>query len=126
MRFPKPDHFFGSRGSFSTEHNEGEPNYVYVKPVTKEPAQSNLEIAMKSGQQVTPELISDGVTGNRSVQPVDFLIQYRSAQGFLVQSLDARTRVSTTDSCELPYLDEMGENKSRPQLAMCGNGVTRT
>src|ERR1700738_2861750 len=39
----------GSPGSFSAEHNEGEPNYVYVKPITKEPAQSNLEIAMKSG-----------------------------------------------------------------------------
>jgi hypothetical protein len=74
----------GSRSSFSAEHNEGEPNYVYVKPITKEPAQSNLEIAMKSGQHVTLELISDGASGNASVQPVDFLIQYRSALGFLV------------------------------------------
>jgi hypothetical protein len=74
----------GSRGSFSAEHNEGEPEYVYVKPITKEPAQSNLEIAMKSGQHVTLELISDGTAGNGTPQPVDFLIQYRSKQGFLV------------------------------------------
>ena len=28
----------GSPGSFKAEHNEGEPEYVYVKPITKEPA----------------------------------------------------------------------------------------
>ncbi len=50
----------GSPGSFKAEHNEGEPNYVYVKPITKQPAQSNLLIATKSGQHVTLELISDG------------------------------------------------------------------
>src|ERR1035441_5958652 len=32
----------GSPGSFKAEHNEGEPDYVYVKPITKEAAQSNL------------------------------------------------------------------------------------
>jgi hypothetical protein len=82
----------GSRGSFSAEHNEGEPEYVYVKPITKQPAQSNLEIAMKSGQHVTLELISDGSAGNGTVQPVDFLIQYRSTQGFLVGSDESMPR----------------------------------
>jgi hypothetical protein len=49
---------------------------------------------MKSGQHVTLELISDGAAGNGSSQPVDFLIHYRSAQGFLVgadQSTSRRT-----------------------------------
>jgi hypothetical protein len=32
----------GSPGSFKAEHNEGEPDYVYVKPITKDAAQSNL------------------------------------------------------------------------------------
>jgi hypothetical protein len=82
----------GSRGSFSAEHSEGEPEYVYVKPITKEPAQSNLEIAMKSGQHVTLELISDGVAGNGTTQPVDFLIQYRSAQSFLVGADESSPR----------------------------------
>lgn len=90
----------GSRGSFSAEHSEGEPDYVYVKPITKEPAQSNLEISMKSGQHVTLELISDGAAGNGSGQPIDFLIQYRSAQGFLVgadQSMSRRTDVASVN-----------------------------
>ncbi len=75
----------GSPGSFKAEHNEGEPDYVYVKPITKEPAQSNLLIATKSGQHVTLELISDGASSSPD-QPVDFLIEYRAARSFLINS----------------------------------------
>jgi hypothetical protein len=82
----------GSPGSFKAEHSEGEPNYVYVKPVTREPARSNLFIATKSGQRVTLELISDGIVANSAAQPVDFLIEYRVRQSFLVSS-DAGTPI---------------------------------
>jgi hypothetical protein len=74
----------GSPGSFKAEHNEGEPDYVYVKPITKEAAQSNLLIATKSGQHVSIELISEGVAGSESSLPVDFLIEYRTSRGFLI------------------------------------------
>jgi len=76
----------GSPGTFKAEHSEGEPEYVYVKPITKEPAQSNLLIATKSGQHVTLELISDGGVANGTTQPVDFLIEYRAARSFLIGS----------------------------------------
>ena len=79
----------GSPGSFKAEHNEGEPEYVYVKPITKEPAQSNLLIATKSGQHVTLELISDGTlnsAANSALRPVDFLIEYRASPSFLISS----------------------------------------
>jgi hypothetical protein len=76
----------GSPGSFKAEHNEGEPDYVYVKPITKEPAQSNLLIATKSGQHVTLELISDGARSSDPAQPVDFLIEYHATRSFLVVS----------------------------------------
>jgi hypothetical protein len=76
----------GSPGSFKAEHNEGEPQYVYVKPITKEPAQSNLLIATKSGQHVTLELISDGIAASSATQPIDFLIEYRVSRSFLVSS----------------------------------------
>jgi type IV secretory pathway VirB9-like protein len=39
----------GGPGTFKAEHNESEPRYVCVKPIVKEPAQSNLLIATKSG-----------------------------------------------------------------------------
>ena len=74
----------GSPGTFKAEHNEGEPEYVYVKPITKEPAQSNLLIATKSGQHVTLELISDGTAANSAGPPVDFLIEYRTSRTFLI------------------------------------------
>ena len=76
----------GSPSSFKAEHNEGEPQYVYVKPITKDPVQSNLLIATKSGQHVTLELISDGASANNANQPVDFLIEYRASRSFLVVS----------------------------------------
>ena len=74
----------GSPGDFKAEHNEGEPDYVYVKPITKAPAQSNLLIATKSGQHVTLELVSDGAGITEKTQPVDFLLEYRSARNFVI------------------------------------------
>src|ERR1700678_4374996 len=76
----------GSPGSFKAEHSEGEPNYVYVKPITKQAAQSHLLIATRSGQHVTLELVSDGAGIPNHSQPVDFLIEYRSARSFLISS----------------------------------------
>jgi hypothetical protein len=76
----------GSPGEFKAEHNEGEPEYVYVKPITKQTAQSNLLIATKSGQHVTLELVSDGTGIPNQSQPVDFLIEYRSARSFLISA----------------------------------------
>jgi len=74
----------GSPGNFKAEHNEGEPEYVYVKPITKEAAESNLLIATKSGLHVTLDLISDGIGASGSALPVDFLIEYRTSRSFLI------------------------------------------
>lgn len=74
----------GSPGEFKAEHNEGEPEYVYVKPIIKEPAQSNLLIATRSGQHVTLELVSDGAGVANQSQPVDFVIEYRASRSFLI------------------------------------------
>jgi hypothetical protein len=87
----------GSPGYFKAEHNEGEPDYVYVKPITKQPAQSNLLIATKSGQHVTLTLLSDGVGTASSSEAVDFLIEYRNTHSFLVVS-DAGLPVSQVAS----------------------------
>ena len=88
----------GSPGSFKAEHNEGEPEYVYVKPITKEAAESNLLIATKSGLHVTLELISDGVGVSGSALPVDFLIEYRTSRSFLISGSAGveRARVEPT------------------------------
>ncbi|WP_158790050.1 hypothetical protein [Granulicella sp. L60] len=72
----------GSPGSFKVEHSEGEPEYVYVKPLARTPSQSDLLIATKSGRHIVLELVSDGATS--SAQPVDFLIEYHAPRSFLI------------------------------------------
>ena len=91
----------GSPGEFKAEHNEGEPEYVYVKPITKNAAQSNLLIATKSGQHVTLELVSDGTGIPNQSQPVDFLIEYRSARSFLISS-NSETAAMPTAPGKIP------------------------
>jgi hypothetical protein len=91
----------GSPGEFKAEHNEGEPEYVYVKPITKQAAQSNLLIATKSGQHVTLELVSDGTAIPNQSQPVDFLIEYRSARSFLISS-DSGASATPAPAGKLP------------------------
>jgi hypothetical protein len=104
----------GSPGSFKAEHNEGEPQYVYVKPTTKEPVQSNLLIATKSGQHVTLELISDGAGANNANQPVDFLIEYRASRSFLVASnADVPVMTKASDKAAPP-----GGSPSHPSSAI--------
>ena len=73
----------GSPGSFKVEHSEGEPEYVYVKPLVRTRSQSDLLIATKSGQHVVLELISDGESA-ATTQPVDFLLEYNSPRSLVV------------------------------------------
>ena len=102
----------GSPGDFKAEHNEGEPEYVYVKPITKQAAQSNLLIATKSGQHVTLELVSDGTGIPNQSQPVDFLIEYRSARSFLISS-DSATATMPTAPVRVPAHEiSSGDNGS--------------
>ncbi|WP_263357729.1 hypothetical protein [Acidicapsa ligni] len=77
--------FLGSPRLFTAEHKEGEPLYVVVKPITANPAQSDLQITTKSGQHVTLELISNG-SSDSATQPVDFLLEYRPPPSLVVSS----------------------------------------
>lgn len=73
----------GNPNSFHVEHSEEEPSYVYVKPTIRNPTQSDLLIALKSGQHVVLHLISDGDAAP-ATQPVDFLLEYKSQKSFVV------------------------------------------
>jgi hypothetical protein len=74
----------GSRKDFSADHSEGEPLYVYVKPITEAPAESDLIIATKSGLHVTLELVSSGIRNENADIPIDFLLEYRLSHSFLI------------------------------------------
>ena len=71
----------GDPAIFKAEHSEGEPEYVYVRPLRQAPSQSNLMIATQSGEHVSIELVNDGTA---SADPVDFLFEYKHERGFLV------------------------------------------
>jgi hypothetical protein len=101
----------GSPGEFKAEHSEGEPEYVYVKPITKEPAQSNLLIATRSGQHVTLELVSDGAGVTNQSQPVDFLIEYRASRSFLIAD-DSPTPAMPSRPSKQPGHDPVAGNAS--------------
>ena len=76
----------GAPTLFLAEHNEREPDLVVVKPITAQPAVSNLLIATKSGQAVSLRLISGGF--NATSEPVDFELIYKHRSSFLVGGMD--------------------------------------
>ena len=77
----------GAPTLFLAEHNEHEPDLVVVKPVTADPAVSNLLIATKSGLVVSLRLLSDG-SSSGSAKPIDFVLIYKRRGSFLIGAMD--------------------------------------
>jgi hypothetical protein len=98
----------GAPTLFEVEHSDEEPRLVFVKPSTKEPATSNLVIALESGQEISVRLLSDGSAGN---SPVDFVVNYQPQQSFLIGSTDSLAERSGAETAtqtapkELPVID---------------------
>jgi hypothetical protein len=65
----------GAPTLFEVEHKDSEPNLIFVKPSTHLPAESNLLIALASGETISIRLISPGDVG--STDPTDFVVDYR-------------------------------------------------
>jgi type IV secretory pathway VirB9-like protein len=88
IRLPEPvtSVAVGAPTLFEVEHSDQEPRLVFVKPSTKESATSNMVIALRSGQELSMRLLSGGDGGNTRV---DFVVNYRPPQSFLIGSTDA-------------------------------------
>src|SRR6201987_1145782 len=101
IRLPEPvtSVAVGAPTLFEVEHSDQEPRLVFVKPSTKEPATSNLVIALQSGQAISIRLLSDRDGGNA---PVDFVANYRPQQSFLIGSTDAVVHSAETAKEEKP------------------------
>ena len=80
----------GAPTLFEAEHSDQEPRLVYLKPSTKEPAESNLVITMQSGETISLRLLSDGSASPNT--PVDFVIDYKPQQSFFIGSPDTVTK----------------------------------
>jgi hypothetical protein len=75
----------GDPSEFQVEHSAREPELVFVKPLTMQPAETNLLISTEDGEDVSLLLISQGEDGKTAPVKVDLLVNYQSAKGFLVQ-----------------------------------------
>lgn len=79
----------GNPATFKAEHSEAEPRLVFLKPITAQPSESNALITTKSGQEITLHLVSGG-KGAANAR-VDFLVEYRRQQSFLVGPSDRQS-----------------------------------
>ena len=125
----------GAPNLFAAEHSEHEPELVIVKPVTSDPATSNLLIATRSGQQVSLRLISGGASA--SSDPVDFVLIYRARRSFLIagegelQSSGTAPRKAPPSVYELAYQEQTrvasplwNASKQQPAIAISLGTVT--
>src|SRR5260370_3661638 len=73
----------GNPSDFKAEHSESEPRLVFIKPITKEPAESNALITTKSGHTVSLQLVSAVSSGSDPI--VDFVVEYRQSRSLLIE-----------------------------------------
>jgi hypothetical protein len=71
----------GAPTLFTAEHVENEPKLVYVSPLTHDVAESNLLIALASGETISLKLISSG--SSAAQYDVDFVLDYRPDKALL-------------------------------------------
>ena len=88
IRLPEPvtSVAVGAPTLFKVEHSTDDPQLVFIKPTSADAAVSNLIIALKSGQEISIRLLSNG---QASTAPVDFVVNYQPRQSFLIGSTDA-------------------------------------
>lgn len=75
----------GAPTLFKVEHSADDPRLVFIKPTAAGAATSNLIISLRSGQEISLRLLSEGRSTNT---PVDFVVNYKPRQSFLIGSTD--------------------------------------
>jgi hypothetical protein len=100
---------------FKIEHSEREPEMVFIKPITVQPAESNLLITTTNGQTIGLLLRSRGEKhGTDSgldaelAQGVHFLLNYRRDNSFLIGEDSAPSEL-------IPQTLSLGSNPETPK-----------
>lgn len=85
IRMPEPVNsvVVGDPELFQVEHSDKEPRLVFIKAVTKKPAETNLLISTAYGHEASLLVISQGESQPRP--SVDFLVRYETGGGFLIE-----------------------------------------
>jgi hypothetical protein len=74
----------GDPSRFQVEHSDKEPELVFLKAITTQPAETNLLISTTSGRQVSLLLVSRGEDASSGRTPVDLVVSYQPPRDFLV------------------------------------------
>jgi hypothetical protein len=83
VRLPEPVNsvVVGDSTLFQVEYNEHEPELVFIKALTRGPAETNLLVSTTRGRQISLLLVSEGSGHSK----VDFLVRYKPSGGFLIE-----------------------------------------
>lgn len=122
----------GDPTRFKVEHSDKEPKLVFVKPLTPEPAESNLLVSTVRGRTVSLLIRSDGqrapgdpALGPSLAHPVHFLMDYASANSFLIEDTGQASMLIP----ETIPLSTPSSAKERASLSVAGDssdlGVSR-
>jgi hypothetical protein len=130
----------GDPGLFQAEHSPDEPLFVFVKPVTPEPAETNLLIVTSIGRQFSLVLVSEGAQQTQSPPDIDLLVVCRPAGSLLIPEAWPSSLVAETlpveavagdrsfDSDALPDPEEqrrnlLGQQQNRRLADVQGEGL---
>jgi hypothetical protein len=122
IRLPGPVNsvVLGDPENFQAEHSEREPNLVTVKPVTEQPAQTNMLITTTLGHQLNLLLLSPGQQTAGSLS-VDVLLTYGKPKpgSFLVEetALPASVVAKTTKLPAETKTDASGTGSQAPTIS---------
>ncbi len=121
----------GDPAQFQVEHSEREPQLVFIKVLTTEPARTNLLISTAKGQQTSLLLVSRGDPGDVESLKVDFLVKYEPPRRFLVEPaghpfplVGATVSLSHPPPASLGAKDALaaGTHTRTEMCGLCGNG----
>jgi len=84
----------GDPGSFKAEHSDAEPQLVFFKAITAEPAQTNALISTAAGREISLSLVSQGKSDRSDV--VDYVLNCERPRSFLITSAHSSFVVGDT------------------------------
>src|SRR5262249_43397503 len=84
----------GDPGSFKAEHSDAEPQLVFFKAITAEPAQTNALISTAGGREISLSLVSQGKSDRGDV--IDYVLNCERPPSFLIASAHSSLVVGDT------------------------------
>src|ERR1039458_10393942 len=102
----------GDPALFEVEHSEREPQLLFVKVLTDNPAKTNVLISTAKGHQVSLLVVSKG---GEASSAVDFLVNYQRERSFIIEPTARSMVVPETVPVTTPQLAGLETQKSSTQ-----------